>query len=329
MDKLKILYAAGEADSSKIQLARFLRAMKDKPYIIKIAAYKKSSPPIHIDWCLDALKNIFKPDFISLDNDNFVTYYEQVKYYNPDLIISDLEYYTSHIANILGTTLWQCSSLMINLSLQNDYKYNLGIYKKYAYLFNKNPTNIQRLVNMLDNSNCNFVYSHFGDTETPPDLKPNFEWIRPYHAVGKKSLLCQHNVIAASLGNNKKIISLLKLYPDSICFTESLNEHYENPNIKDVRNLEEFTCNLKNSKLFVCEGQTSFLADAFYNEKNSVVLTNFDEPECIVNSTISEKLNLSKSIYNTTENLTPLMNIDIPIHINEKIKFLHQKIEDL
>lgn len=327
---LKILYAASENENSKIQLSRFLQAMKGSRHTIKIAAYKLSSPHlVNIDWTLDCLKNMFKAEHTSLDNDNFTTYYQQVKYYNPDLIISDLEYYTSHIANVLGTTLWQCSSSIVNLALQNDYKYNLGIFKRYAFLFNKNQANTQRLINVLDNSNCNFVYSHFGDTESPPELKPDFEWVRPYHTVGKKSMLCEHTIVAGAIGNNKKIISLLKQYPDSVCFTEFLDEYYENPTLKDIRNLEEFSCNLRNSGLFVCEGQTSFLADAFYNRKHSVVLTNFEDPECVVNSTISEKLNLSTSIYSTDENLIPLMNIETPIHLNEKVKFLHERIEDL
>ena len=136
---LKILYAAANNQNAKIQLSRFMEAIKGKPYIVKVAAYKKSSPEMNIDWTLDCLLNIFEPEHISLDNDNFQTYYEQVKYFNPDLIISDLEYFTSYIANVLNITLWQCSSSIINFSLVGEYKYNLGIFKKYAYIFNKNP----------------------------------------------------------------------------------------------------------------------------------------------------------------------------------------------
>lgn len=326
---LKILYAASENENAKIQLARFMKAMEGKPYIVKVAAYKKSSPPINIDWTLDCLKNIFKPDYISLENDNFLTYFEQVKYYNPDLIISDLEYYTSHIANVLNVTLWQCSSSIINFGLVGEYKYNLGIFKRYAYLFNKNPLHIQRLTHIMDNANCNFVYSHYGDVENPPPLKDGFEWIRPYHRAGKESVLCQHNVVAATLNNNKKILSLLKDYSDSVCFTEFLGESYTNPCLKDIRNEAEFSCNLRNSNLFVCEGQTSFLADAFYNGKYTAVLTNFEDTECVINSTISEKLNLSTSIYQPTEDLSPLMNVVVTPTVNDKIKFLHEKIEEI
>jgi len=327
---LKILYAASENENAKIQLSRFMKAMEGTSNIVKVAAYKRSSPPIHIDWTLDCLKNIFKPDLLSLDdNDNFITYFQQVKYFNPDLIISDLEYFTSHIANVLGTTLWQCSSSIINFALSFEYKYNLGIFKRYAFLFNKNPIHVQRIVNILDNSNCNFVYSHFGDVVDSPPLKAGFEWVRPYHQIGKVSIPCQHNLVAGTLSGNKKIAALLKKYPDSVIFSEVCSEAYNNPIVKDIRNETEYFCNLKNSNLFVCEGQTSFLADAFYNEKYTAVLTKLDDPECVLNSTISEKLGLSKSIYQDTENLNLLLNLPLPINPDKNTKFLHERIEEI
>lgn len=325
---MKILYAAGNNENAKIQLSRFIQAMDGTAHTVKVAAYKKSSPNINIDWTLDCLLNIFKPEHISLDNDNFTTYFDQVRYYKPDLIISDLEFFTSHVANILGTTLWQCSSSMVNFALENEYKYNLGVFKGYAYLFSKNPQHIQRLINIMDNSSRNLLYSHFGDTGTPPKIKPGFEWVQPYHQIGKISKPCQHNVVAGTLNSNKRIIELLAPYSDSVCFSDFYHETYRNPIIKDIRTQEEYFCNLKNSNLFVSAGQTSFLADAFYNGKYSAVLVSTEDPECIVNSAISEKLGLSKSIYRTSEDLNSLFDnhIETPII---RSKFLHEKINEL
>lgn len=326
---MKILYAASENENAKIQLSRFLKAIEDKSYTIKIAAYKKSSPKVNIDWTLDCLKNIFKPEIMSFDNDNFATYYEQVKYYQPDLVISDLEPYTSYVANLLGITLWQCSSSMVNFALTNDYKYNLGVFKRYAYLFSKNPIHIQRLINVMDNSDRNLLYNHFGDSGAAPQIKDGFEWVRPYHHVGKDSIPCQHNVVAASLRSNKKLLSLLKAYPDSVYFTEFLGETYSDPILKNLANDAEYFCNLKNCNLYMCEGQTSFLADAFYNGKHTAVLTNLEDPECVLNSTISENLNLSTSIYQISEDLHSLMKKPILPSLKKNIKFLHERIEEL
>jgi hypothetical protein len=324
---LKILYAAANNVNAKIQLSRFLQAMDGKPFIIKVAAYKKSSPKnVSIDWTLDCLLNMFKPEHISVDNHNFVTYYEQVKYYNPDLIISDMEYFTSYIANVLSTTIWQCSSSLINFALPRNYKYDLGVFSKHAHTFNKNPLHVQRLIHILDNSNSNLLYSHFGDHESPPPLLEGFEWIKPYHQVGKASVPCQHNIVAGLNGNNKKILDVLKKFPDSVVFSEFLGEKHTNLLLKDIENEEEYFCNLRNSSVFVCEGQTSFLADAFYNDKHSAVFVNLKDAECIINSTISEKLGLSSAVYQI-EDLK--FSAKQPIIKDNGHQFLHERIEAL
>lgn len=326
---LKILYAASNNIGSKIQLSRFLKESYDKPYQIKIAAYIKSSPKnVSIDWTLDCLQNIFKPEHISLDNENFQTYFSQVKNYNPDLIISDLEYYSSYIANSLNISLWQCSSSLINFALDHNQKYNLGLFKQYYYLFHKVPLNNQRVINMIDNSNYNFVYSHLGDLNKPPLLDNKFQWIRPYHNVAKKSKIHEHNIVAASLNNNRKIIKLIQNQKDSIIFSQFCEEEYNNITLKDINNYQEYINNLGNSNLFVCEGNTSFLADAFYNGKYSVVVPDIEDTECIINSVYSESAGLSKTIHN--EDLLNYLNIDIDIPIyNNDITFLHQRIDEI
>lgn len=326
---LKILYAASNNENSKIQLSRFLKAIEGKPYLVKVAAYKQSSPKdVSIDWTLDCLRNIFKPDLISIDNDNFSIYFEQVKYFNPDLIISDMEYFTSYIANVLNITLWQCSSSLINLAVSNEDRHNVGFSKQYSYLIRK-ETRPQRIINIIDNSNCNFVYSHFGDIKNPPSLKENYEWIRPYHTVGKDYAPCSHNIVAGLPKNNKKIFHLLKKYPDSVAFSDFSEESYFNLLLKDIGNHEEYTCNLSNSNLFVCEGQTSFLADAYYNNKYSVVMINFKDTECVINSLFSEKFQLSHTIYDSEEDLTSYLNVPIQSSYNDKVKYLHEKLEDI
>ena len=322
---LKILYAASSNVNSKIQLARFMQAMNGLGYIIKIAAYKNFSPTnLSIDWTLDCLQNIFKPETITLDNDNFVTYFEQVKYFNPDLIISDMEYYSSEIATSLGITLWQCSSSLLNFALPNEYKYNLGLFKKYAFLFNRVPVNTQRLIGIQDVANCNYVYSHFGDCIDSPSLKTGYEWIRPYHQVGKESIPCQHNMVGAMLGSDKKLLSILNKYPDTVCFTDIAGETYSNTIIKDIDNTEEYYCNIANCNLFMCGGQTSFLADAFYNKKYTITIGSTDA-ECIISSAVSEKLKLSHTIFDSYINVTP----EVTPTLSADIKYLHERILEL
>jgi uncharacterized protein (TIGR00661 family) len=323
---LKIVYAANNTLNSRIQLNRFLNAVKDKPYIIKVAAYKQSSPHINIDWTLNCLHNIFDKDKSYLDNEYFINYYNHIKYFAPDLIISDLEYFTSVIANNLDITLWQCSSSMLNYGLTWAEKYNVSLYSQYSFLLNRRSN--QKYVNILDNSNLNLVYSHFGDTKIPPTLKDNFEWIRPYHYLGHKSIPCQHNVVAALLSNNKKIYHNLNKVNDSVVFSSFTLEKYLNLTIKDIDNEAEYACNLKNCNLFLCEGQTSFMADAFYNNKFTAVMPNLHDAECIINSMYSEKLNLSKNIYENLD-LNDLKCSNIEYVLNDKVEYLHERLDKI
>ena len=327
---LKILYAAGNNQNASIQLERFLQAVQGKPYTVKIAAYKQSSPKgVSVDWTLDCLLNMFKPEYVTIeDNDNLQIYYQQIKYFNPDLIISDLEYFTSYIANVLNVTLWQCSSSIINYALVNKQKYNLGLFKHHAYTFNKNPLAVQRTINILDNSNVCYVYSHFGDAAISLSLKEGYEWIRPYHEIGKSTIPCQHNIVAGLLKNNKRILNILQHSFDSVAFSNFPYEQYENILLKPLSNREEYFCNLRNCNLFICEGQTSFLADAFYNGKHTAVFTDFKDSECIINSYMSSNLGLSTQVH-SLEDLKNIQPKQVEPSYNPGIKYLHEKIEEL
>lgn len=325
----KILYATSNNQNSPIILDRFLKEISKLPIQIKIAAYKNFYPKnINVDWTLDCLLNYFKPNHISLDNDNYKTYYDQVKYYNPDLIISDLEYFTSHIANVLNIDLWQCSSSLIYLGLNIQQKYNLGVFKQYSYLISNDRPKNQRNYNCIDNSSHNFIYSHFGDMNTPPPIKDKFEWVRPYHQIGKISIPCKHNIVAAINNTDKEIIKNLKQYKDVVLFSYFIDENHLNIELKNINNETEYFCNLRNCSLFINEGQTSFLADAFYNGKQSIVFPNLKDPECIVNSIISEKLLLSKS-YDKLQNLEETIPEEVVTCNNTSIKYLHEKIIEL
>lgn len=326
---MRILYAAANNQNAKIQLARFLTAMNGSQHRIKVAAYKKSSPKqVSIDWTLDCLLNMYQPDILTLNNDNLKIYFEQVKYYSPDLVISDLEYFTSYLAGVLGTAIWQCSSSLINYALTKREKYNMGAFKYYAHVLGRSLRDNQKIINLLDNSNGNFVYSHFGDTDTSPRLSEGFEWVRPYHQVGKSSVPCRHYLVAGLSSNNKYALHLLQHHPDSVAFIEQdVVEPYQNVLVKDIGNHEEYFCNLKNSPFFLCQGQTSFLADAFYNGKRSLIYPDHRDNEALFNSCMSQHLGLGDIISSGTDvnNSASAVN---PTY-NPSVKYLHERLEEL
>jgi uncharacterized protein (TIGR00661 family) len=315
---IKILYCCQSNVNSKYQLLRFLDNVKDKNYNIKIAAYKQHFPNINVDWNLECLINIFRPESLSLKSDNFSIYYEQVKSFSPDLIISDLEYFTSYIAQVLNIPIWQCSSSLINFSIEN--KYGLGLFKNYSYIYYRNERKLDLIYNIIDNADRNFVYSHFGDCDKAPVIKNNFEWARPYHKIGKESIFCQHDIVAALPKNNKKTIEFIKQQSlDSVVFTDFYYEQYKNVIMKNIEDVDEYYCNLFNSNLFVTEGQTTFLADAFYNGKSSLIDMDFQSFECIANKVISEKLNTGHSNIEIAKNINVSPYLNDVLHIDEAI----------
>lgn len=321
---IKIVYAASNSVSSKTQLERFIKSVDHTLFKIKIAAYKKSTPNFQVDWTLDSLLDIINTNYTNLDSDNIKVYYEQIKSFNPDLIISDLEYYTSYIANVLNIPLWQCNSSLINFALDKKNKYNLGVFKNYSILLNKNPQQVQRIINILDNSEARLIYSHFGDVDNFPNIHDRYEWIRPYHHIGKKSILCKHNIIIASNSINKNILHKIKKQQDIVLFSCYVNEFYNNIKIKSIEDYNEYFCNLHNSNFFICDSQISFLADSFYNGKKSFFIPNYLNTESIINSTIAEKFNISKNIYDIDH--FDNEETSVSLHLNPKIKFLHEKL---
>lgn len=326
---MKILYAASNNHNARIQLARFLRAMGNE-HQIKIAAYKLSSPKdTNIDWTLDALLNVYKPELLSLNNDNLGIYFEQIKSYAPDLVISDLEYFTSYLASLMNVPLWQCSSSLINFALGKTEKYDLGLFKYYAHSLNRDPQHTQRTANIIENSTCNFVYSHYGDTPQAPALQKNFEWIRPYHKVHKIHAPCQHLVVAGLSKNNKRILDVLREHADSVVFMDSDVEKYQNVYVKDIGIEDEYYCNLRNCVHFVCQGQASFLADAYYNEQFSIIYPDYEDTESIINSQLSTKLSLG-AVPRYGEDIT-IYNFWEQMHVtyDDSIKYLHEKVKEL
>lgn len=323
---LKILYAACNRQNSKIALQRFMNAIKGKPYIVKIAAYKKSSPNINIDWTLDSLNNIFGENIFSFDNDNLRIYFEQVKAFNPDLIISDLEHYTSHIANLLNIPLWQCSPSILDYSLTKKQKIRFATYKIYYAVLYKNENSIRNL-HIINNSDRKLIYSHFCDIENPPEILDNYEWVRPYHTVGKISPMCYHNIVCSLFSPDKKIISFLKDKEDVVLFSQLIYEKFNKISLKNIENESEYFCNLQNSRFFISEGHPSFLADAFYNNKKSFLAINYEDTECLLHGAISEKLNLSKILYKP-EYFTEDEDMFVEPKLNKNAKYLHERIEE-
>ena len=314
---IKILYAASNNLNSKIQLSRFLHNVNNVN--IKIAAYKNYFPKnTNVDFTLDCLLGFNNKK--NINNSYLKIYYDKIKKFSPDLIISDLEYFTSKLARELNIPIWQCSSNLLDYGIDCHKKYSFGISSKYKSFLEKtsNDSNFESILG----SDKKFVYSHLCDNFIKPELKPDFSWVRPYFVIGNESITCKKNIVAATIGINKKIISLLNNHNDSVLFSDN-DFYFPSLTLKSLDNEDEFACNLYNCNTFVCQGESSFLSDAFYNNKFSVVLPNLFDNNCIINSLISKKFKTSDIIYNVESSFEVKK---INIKYNDECKFLHELI---
>lgn len=320
---MKILYAAANREGSYLQLHRFLKSMQHTSHNIKVAAYGIQGS----DWNLTALLNMLKPEHISFNNDNLRIYYEQVQNFKPDLIISDLEPFTSYIGLLMNCRVWQVSPELLYYATPLAEKNKLGIYKSYGYIFNQNTRMQHQIQNFILNSERNLIYSHLGDADLISNIMSGFEWARPLFVTNKISKACHHQLVAAIVKNDKSLIDFIKHYQDSVIFTTFLKESYKDIKLKDVMNLTEYGCNVRNSSLFVCAGHADFLADAYYNEKYALILPHFKESECIVNSLYTKQYNLGTIIYNKQAQDFQLPTITMKLNTN--IKSLPEMIEEI
>jgi uncharacterized protein (TIGR00661 family) len=331
---VKILYAAGSNKNARIVLSRFLNAVKTSDKLknlhLKIAAYQQSSPTnTNIDWTLNSLFDFYYPDKLSLTkNDNLKIYFDQVKHFNPDLIISDLEYFTSNIANILNIPLWQCSSSFLYSSLMR--KHFINLYKFHSHISCEDPIKTQGIINLIANAEQNFVYSHFCDLINPPELKPNYHWARPYHQIGKISAPCRHQIVAGLSNADRSLLRMLSQYSsDAIAFAELKEERYQNVVAKTINNEQEYFCNLRNAQFFICQGQANFLSDAFYNRQYALIYPDYEDVDSITNAQLSNYENLGH-IMLASENIVDFENQSayIPVH-HPETKYLHEYIEEI
>lgn len=177
--KIKILYAADNRLGSFYQLQRFLWATNSKNYEIKIAAYEKSMGNLYVDYTLDCLLNFSdKYDAISY-NGNYKYYYNEIKRFNPDLIITDCEIFTALVALELNIKYWQCSPMLLRYVLSEDMIYNTGWTKKYEELFSKDHKRKIYENSSVLGADRKFVISNLCDITNKISLPNGYKWARP------------------------------------------------------------------------------------------------------------------------------------------------------
>lgn len=311
---MKILYAAGNRLGSFYQLKRFLESVQGK-HTVKVAAYKISMGNLDIDYNLDSLLNFTNPKNISF-NGNYTYYHNEVKKFGPDLIISDMEIYSSILANELNIKLWQVSPVNLYHALENDVKNKISIYKNYSYLLESNHKRSEYINYILNNSDRKFVLSHLCDSPNRPRLINGYEWARPSFILGEGANNATTVIVLAK--NNKNIINDFK-DKNSILFSPFFYEKYNKIIMEDIDS-NIYRNSFENCEKYITDGTASFLADGFYNEKYCFSVPRYDDIETIIGSYMNEYCGIGKMSISGIQSL-------IDINIDDNTKFISEYLE--
>lgn len=316
---MKILYAAGESYDSKIFLERFIPNLSDK-FILKIAAYSKFKPKfIPVDYNLDSCLS-FREDSIAKDrSENLHIFMQQVKLFNPDLIISELENFTCYVAINLGIKYWVIGREVFHISLPKKMKLSY-------YSFSKKRTKMSKFNETMyyfNNAEKRLALSPFGDVlNFELDKEKNTSFVRPYYFTDKYSELCNHNVVCC-LSNLDK--ANLKLLPnDSIVFSDEI-ENIQNLNVKSRFNVDDLGKYIVSCNNYAASSFTHLISDGLYNSKFINYFVDFSSNESIINHLFLKKFKLGTNLaINKISNNQILSNISL----NKDIKYLHEILEE-
>lgn len=320
---MKILYAASNRLGAAEQLNRFLQAAMPFGHTIKISTFQQTKCIQNIDWNLSSLGNILGSTKSYIANDAFDIYASQIKSFAPDLIISDLEDKTSTIAYDLSIPIFQVNSQVLFEGLTHSATRKIGVIKQYPSLREDTLKN-GRITQMLTNATQKLAYSHLCDIDSAPNLSFGFEYVRPYHILGKASSMCQHNLIAITpIGNNRKLIGRLAKEKDVILFTDFLGEQFRDVILKSKSNLKEYACNLFNANIVFNYGIEEHLSDAFYNGQFSWIIPQLDDV-AFFNGLLAQYFKHGDMMFELEK---PIERREIKKpNYNSQIKFLHEKL---
>lgn len=177
---MKILYGSGNYTGSNITTSRFLQSIEN--HDVRVAAHFLNHKFMHsFDWCLDALYQIKVGDYNYFKKHHGIVgpyvnhsiadmIINDLLEWEPDLVISDCEFFTAMIAKVFEIPLWYCSPMLQIIGIEKERKeIHAKAFEKFKVFFNKLPQGSK-----------NFVYSPLCDVKGRPHLKDGFEWIRPY-----------------------------------------------------------------------------------------------------------------------------------------------------
>lgn len=180
---MRILYAASDRFGASKQASVLYNILKNN-YNVSVVGYSNTTDHLITEYNLDVLLNFAERNSKPVTNTkNYKQYLQLIKSMRPDLIISDLEIYTSVAALELNIPLWQYSPVLLYYALDKRIKDKLNIYNQHSHLFNENYDIKEYYNYIIANSDKNFIPTFLSDYDHKLHLKNNFILTRPYYNI--------------------------------------------------------------------------------------------------------------------------------------------------
>jgi hypothetical protein len=194
---MKIFIGANNNSGSNLFLSSFINNAKDCEF--KTASFYRNSFLLkNIDWILDVVYDVNKHsnnylETLGCANPPKVSpiYAEMILNHladwKPDLVISECEPFSAHIAKLFEVPLWYCSSFLQIPSLNIN-----GFFP------------VKNSLKKLPKGDRYFVYSFIGNIEKQPSINEGYEWVSPYpESIGDRFLSFEEDSVLSTL--SKKI----------------------------------------------------------------------------------------------------------------------------
>jgi hypothetical protein len=297
---MRILFAINKTTESKHLLKRSLPFLSN--HTVKTAGYYGYCDKVDININAFVNPNSF------LFFDKLSNYYNEVKRFNPELIITDCEPVTSFLATYFTCPVYQIINKFFHYAITTEYQRKAKLKKHVSSIYRSGYPEI------LKNADRVFVYSHFGDLGL--QLKDNVTWIRPYFKLGKTSKVCAHDHVVL-VYDYRKILSNIKSNDLVIYYDKNFTMNHKS------YDSEDYYHNIKNAKYIITESCSHLLADCYYNGKYPHICMDISDMSSISNTYLSDYYYTGKRIY--IKDKLNLSDLELPeVFIEKDIKYLHE-----
>jgi hypothetical protein len=150
-------------------------------------------------------------------------------------------------------------------------------------------------------------------------------WCRPYYIKAIQNDIENNSEIAVGNITNIDYLQYIRKTENPTLFTDS-KVNFSNINIKDIES-EDYKLYLANCKYYISEGTPSLLADAYYNNKYSIVLTDKLNLNDLTTAMVAQKHKHCQVLFRLNNPIKP----HLPFEVNKRcdIRNIDEEIDDI